>query len=332
MPKRIQKRGRKTKARKPPRPRPTKSTKRTTFGGLIATGVRSLVSLLPGSAFLLPLYDMAFSSVAIDNKKLSTGFSLYNDGTNKISDDGIAIHGLSGTVVFNYASILVKAPGSVSKIVEYKDANRPGDIHPTLETSFLDARLIELVITAAPDSKSQYRAGRWGMVFIPFRADVDGQTFTRNYVPMSLSSIQEMSGCVSGPSDKSLTLRFKPSVHDGRLNSYNMLDAPIGALLLCYDNDLRLKFHEFTTDEFAPYISIRGRMEMRTPVVGSDESRDYRDLMWTSPIGMCVNHSGGRKTLLERDGLEVTPSTRIVGSCVVRGHRHVPNLDQMALE
>lgn len=332
MPRRVQKRSRKTRSKKPAKSKQSrgKSTKRTTVGGIIATGVRSLVSVLPGAAFLLPLYDMIFSSVAVDNKKSSSS-PFYQDGDYLIGD-GIAVYGLCGVVMFNYANILVKAPGSVSRIFDDKDPARPGDIHPTLETSFLDARLVDLVVSVAPDSKSQYRAGRWGVVLIPFRGDHDAETFSRNYVPLSLGAIQEMSGCVSGPSDKPLILRYRPTQYDGRLNSYNQMDSWIGGLIIAYDCDLRVNYHAFSPDEFAPYVTLKGRLEMRTPVVGSDESRNFKDLMWTSNAGLCLTHGNGHKTVLEINDLELKPSEHYKGSSKVKGRRLMPALEQLAME
>lgn len=313
MPKRGPARPKRTvrKKTKPKRSVRNGSTKRSTTGGLIATGIRTLVSVLPGSVFMLPLVDMVLSSFGF------TPNNFYTLADGQTVAEGTVVHGLSGAICFKYSNILARAPGTLTADT--------GNFRQTALTPYRDGRLLNLTISADPDGQRQYRAGRWAIAFIPFRVPGDRDEFVKDYTPMGLERVSGLSGSVTGPSDRPLRLTFTPRTSDGQLSQFQSLDEFVGAVVVAFDCDVRSNYREFKPDEFVPFIAIKGKIEVKSPAVGQRRQFEFDDQMWTYGGRAHVRDSSGGWHTFSDNTVAVESDT-----VTYTGHRHV-NLASMEM-
>lgn len=308
---------------KPPR---RSTAKRNPFSGLVVTGVRTLVSAMPLSKFLLPITDLFLSSIGLSDKEWT-----HQDGTNILTIEGVSIHGLCGMSIIRYANVLVRTPNaSINTTLGKRD---------WVDTPFTDAKLISISITATPDNKIQSRAGRWSICFVPFRDPKDETSLKNTYSPLPLARIQEMAGSISDESSKPLQLVFKPKAEDGLIYQFNPIDTSFGAIIISYDDSIRTTYHEFTADEFAPNISIRATIKLRQPVFASQATVGFEDMVFSPEYPANVKVTNGDKgpkwKLFSDASFSCTKSSAYKGQCKMVGFgavKSIPSLDQMSLD
>jgi hypothetical protein len=301
---------------------PTGGT-RNPFTGLLVTGIRSLVAALPLSTFLTPITDLILSSIGIAPKNSPVE-------TNGITAfDGVSIYGMCGMVMIKYTNILIRS--SMAAVNTTKGSRS------WVDTPYTDAKLVSITITITPDNKVQNRSGRWGIVFLPFREKNDEKTIQNDYRPLTLSQLQQMAGSVSGPADKTLRLTFSPRPEDGLIYQYNPMDTWFGAIVIAFSENIRLNYHEFTADDFAPDITVRGSLKLRQPHFGSP-TVGYQDNTWSPNYPMMVYGETNKKIYSYKDTAQYSckHSESSPGQCKVTGHlapdKIELDLESMALE
>lgn len=226
------------------------SSKRNPFAALAVTGIRSLVAALPGSTFLTPIVDLFFTSIGLTEKLISSS-------GNATSTEETAFYGLCGMTAICYANILARVSSTARNITKGPKLQ--------FDTPYTDAKLEHVQITVLPDTKIQTRSGRWACAFVPFRNEHDAQEIIEQYKPMTLAMIQSLAGSVTSSADKPLVLRFKPRAEDGYIFQYNSISAYFGVVILGYSEELRTSYHEFTADDFAPNMTMKGTLKLRQP-------------------------------------------------------------------
>lgn len=301
------------------------TTKRNPFSGLIVTGIRSLVSALPGSTFLTPITDLLLSSIGLAPTAVPT------DSNGITTVDGVSIYGMCGLVMLKYTNILIRS--STAAVNTTKGARS------WVDTPYTDAKLVSVTITITPNGKRQTRSGRWGILFLPFRDAADQKTIQNDYRPLSLSQLQQMAGSVSGPADRPLQLTFTPRAEDGLIYTFNPMDTWFGAVVVAYSEDMRLAYHEFTADDFSPDITLRGTLKLRQPHFGSPVV-GYQDNTWSPnyPMMAYVDRKKRMYAWKNTADYNCAHSTTAKGQCTVKGHTapspsvEEPDLYSMALE
>lgn len=263
-------RGKRPKKRnqKRPRPNPTNgSTKRNPFAALIVTGVRSLVSALPGATFLSPLVDIFFTSIGLSSLAFSTSKTL-------TGLKGVSFYGLTGMTFISYANIMARVSSTAR--------NTTKGARVWFDTPYNDARLMNLTITASPDSVIKNRSGRWAIAFVPFRDAKDQTEFMNSYQPRNLQVVQSIAGSVTGPADRPLHLKFRPKPADGFIYHYHSMATYFGAIVIAYSDEVRTSYHEFTAEDWSPNIGIKGTISLRQPQM-SGGTIGFEDLTFSFP-------------------------------------------------
>lgn len=268
VPRRLRRRKNANKKRGPRSvPRPG-NIKRNPFSALIVTGVRSIVAALPGSTFLSPIVDMLFTSLGISEQ--AEGLA---NGVTTV--DKIAFNGVSGMTCIFYRNIMAH--------VSSASRNTTKSARLWVDTPYTDAKLLAITLTAMPDSIRSKRSGRWALAFFPYRNVNDHLEMTNAYRPLTLRDLQSMAGTVIGPADQPLSLTFRPVPSDGYVFQYNSMDSPFGLIVIAYSEDVRSTYHEFTAEDWAPNLIVKGRMSLRQPFMTLGGAQGFEDVMFSLP-------------------------------------------------
>lgn len=261
----VRRRFRRTKTKKRVNRVPKNGTsKRNPFSALIVTGVRTIISALPGSPFLLPIADLLFTSLGFSNKD-----GEFVTTTKIFKSSEVAFNGVTGVTPLHYVNIMART----------STCARDVEKGPTVwaNTPYTDAKLISLTINASPDSIQGKRSGLWTIAFFPFRNVNDESEMGKSYRPLSVGELQSMAGSVTGPADKPLSLTFKPTPADGFIYQYNYMSKAFGLLAVAYEEDIRMSYHEITADDWAPNITLRGTISLRQPLLQRGGAIGFED-------------------------------------------------------
>lgn len=273
-------------------------------GGLVAdlvtSGVRTLVAALPFSSVVSPLAEIFLTSIGLSGKVVDGSF---------VSD--VSIIGLSSFFAITYVNILARSP-----LVDLTDT-----MPQWADVPYRDGRLISLTITVRPSSILSKRQGKWAMAFIPRRETTD--KLRDNARVCSLRYVEKMEGSVSGMATTTLTLRFRPRPRDGFVTLFNPLEEIFGYVALAFQDDIRSSYTQFTTEEFAPDITVSGTLALKT--FPTQSSLGYRDSVWSLkgsasvlavPTGMTYVFDTDAK--IEAEVFPLAP-TEFTGKCKITG-------------
>lgn len=133
------------------------------FGRAVATGVRTLVSCLPGSKLLKPVADFVLKGIGLTSDHPVNGIFA-----------NVANTALGAKFVLAYSNILVG-----TKLVTYRGRTEASKGNKQMFTiPFLDARLLEVVISVSPINIVSKRSGDWTVAFYPFYDQQDRDSFS----------------------------------------------------------------------------------------------------------------------------------------------------------
>lgn len=252
------------KRKKNSRRRPKRLRQNAGYQNQPAT-TRSLVPGLPGadgSRRLNDLVDMNFSMIGY-----TTDNAIIKDTSLSITN--VNVIGLSGVTFPTYANILSRNPASV------RDFSRGARIWFT--TPFVDAKLEHLQIVALPDNKIASRSGKWSMAFVPFRNVSDLTELSSTYVPLELARVQSLPGAITANADRPLRVRYTPIAEDGYIYQFNKIDQAFGAVILAFSDEVRTAYGLLSADDFAPNVTIRGKLKLRQPNLGASMTSRVED-------------------------------------------------------
>lgn len=251
--------------------RPRRNTgRRNTFTGLIVKGVKTMLASIPGASVLSPLADIIFSSFG-----LASNYSVSpSDG--KVSSTAF-IYGMCSCTGIKYSNILAHAP-----LVARNTGKGPRIV---FDTPFHDAKLLSVDFVLTPQNNLDTRNGKWAAVFIPVRNVSDVVGLPRDYTPMSMAQLTKLPGSVTTAADRPLSLSYSPTVEDGYAYQFNTIDSIFGYLIVSFSQDIRNNWIDFNATEFAPDITMTGRLKIREPVLGGTV-HSYEDNTWKADTGI----------------------------------------------
>lgn len=247
------KNGRKTnnpsaKKRKFPK-RKRQSPTSTGFGGLLAHGVRTLLSVLPGSALTVGIADFVFKSL---------GYSTKSPILNSDQTVTATFQATGLTALFHIAlkDILFQ---SFTHGVRLNAAE--------WATNYSAGRLRSLCVKIIPQTPQAEKRGLLAMAFIPFRTDEEAIWYNdkSRIQGMLFEQVKMIPGAKSGPASRPLTINYRPKPSDGRLNyDLGMLDE-IGAITIGFDQTNRTVYNAFSQDDFSCTVVISGTVLLQRP-------------------------------------------------------------------
>lgn len=295
------------------RRRPTRRVEKSQgLGTAIATGVRNLISYLPGSSVIAPIADFALKAF---------GFTRVIVENNGVYTADTSICAVCTRFCVNYVNILVGSRNVVRDTILTNGSTRPRILSPWLE-----ARLIEVSISIAPVNVASKRAGQWALGFKPFLSDIDHATEMKDTSSVGRIGMTGYPLYTTGPASKPLKVTYRPRVVDGHCYFFHPLDTPFGCVAIRYDAYNRDSFDGFTAEEMAMDCVVSGRLELRSRT-SSDSIRPeqrYIDTLDTplKDIHMFIeNLSDGTIHAIERDCLrEKSLGTSVLCNFVINRH------------
>lgn len=251
---------RRKSARPPSRPQAAGS-----FSRLFATGVRSLVSCLPGSKALLPVTDFVMKAIGLTmNKPTPEGVFT-----------GVQNTALGSKFTLSYTNILAGTKAVVNRgRTTPEQGNRQIFCLP-----FMDARLIEVVISTSPVNVVGKRSGDWTIAFYPFYSAQDEDNFRSDKLIPDRTGIERAPLIATGSASQPLSLRFSPRVTDGEIAKFHQIADNFGGLCIRYNDMNRSSYGEFNGEDFAMDCIIKGRVELRSIQPDALDGKSYTDLV-----------------------------------------------------
>lgn len=236
-----------------------------TVGTLRVNGTKSLIVGTSGKTRLKKFYDIIFKPLG--NVLTCT----YDSREKRILHSTVSIFGSGACFQPTYMNIYASSPLAARNVTS-------SDVipHHSVNTSYIDARLVKFKITVRPSNFIGKRAGTWSLVFTPFRNEYDRQMFATGIRVPEVSECTHILGAITGPADKALSLTFSPEPSDGICFRYNKLVEPFGVVHIAYSNYNRTSYVEFTSEEFSPEIIISGEIHLRTGFI-NDTSTVIKD-------------------------------------------------------
>lgn len=265
-----------------------------TTGALILTGIRTILSMIPGSTAIAEIADFVFKSIGMIKSS--------NISYNEYRDTVINVIGLGGSFIPTYVNIIGGSP-----IVERTMSTKNKTGIQWVNCEYLDAQLINVAFTATPSNPQSHRSGSWCISFTPFRSTEDETFYKAQKAVPEYITMSHMLGAVSGPANKPLTLSYAPGVRDGYSSQFHRLNSGFGLICISYEDLSRNSNIEFTNEEFSCDISMKGTVRVRTSYVTSDAtgySDDMTDVLTT--VGAAVRAGGLAYQTVRQDGYKCT--------------------------
>lgn len=222
-------------------------TSTTPLSGLIARGIRTLISVLPGSTLLKGVADFIFSAYGYTPAVLP-------DKDGKVQ----AKMQLTGLCAMFHVAL---------KDILY-DSSTHGvrNLNGGWTTNYGSGVLKSVTITVIPDSAQGEKRGSMAIGFIPFRTKSEANYYNDKPKPMSYEQLKDLPGSKSCPVGiGTLTITFTVRPADGRLTTDMMLDEEIGAVFICFDNTSRTSYGNFTPEEFSATVLVSGVIRLCRP-------------------------------------------------------------------
>lgn len=242
-------RGKPRSVRTPRSVRNSRVTKVPGITGLIAKGVRTLTSWLPGQSVIKPMVDFGLKTFGFAETFQVSGSNA--KASVKVIGVGANFVLCIKDVVFNDARMGARTNESAGR--------------HNLITNYSDGRLLHLRLRAERSDPASSSVGRWGMAFLPFRSAKD-KDFYRSYqlVP-SFRDLDDIPGAAIG-SARSLEINFRVKQgRDGILAMPMPLDQEFGVVYIAYDNLNRAEAAEVAASEFGCIVTVSGAAAMSRP-------------------------------------------------------------------
>lgn len=256
------KKTRSSRVRRSQRKPPSRPQASGSFGRAFATGVRTLVSCLPGSTALLPVTDFVLKAIGLTMVKPQNGF--FADVQNTA---------LGAKFTIGYLNILAGTKNVVNKgRTPASQGNRQ-----MFTTPFLDARLIEVVISVSPVNVIGKRSGDWTIAFYPFYTLDDMNQFKGDKKIPDRTGIERAPIIATGSASQPLSLKYSPKITDGEIFKFHPINDTFGGICIRFNDMNRSTYSEFNGEDFAMDMVLKGRVELRTINPDALDNYSYTD-------------------------------------------------------
>lgn len=237
--------------------RRVRTAPKPSLGRLIARGVRSVVSVLPGSTLTAPIVDFVLRGFGYGKVKIDKEQSVVSD---------LRVIGLYGGCELTYTSLLCNSRATV--LNGYAEDGRRQAL-----CNYDECRLIEVEIILTPSNKVSSRSGNVAMAFQPY--------FTSEYLAaapdlaaINFETMRRFHLSVSGPSIAPLKLRFRPRPQDGYCFNFQPVDQSIvtpskpratafGCVYTYFQQANRDVYGAFSPETVAFDLTVSGVIEVR---------------------------------------------------------------------
>lgn len=222
--------------------RKTAPSSSTSIGGLVATGVRTLTSFLPGQTVVRPVVDTILKALG-----LVTAVTVSGDNITAT----LRPIGLSTNVAINFGNLMCEC-----KNLGLQGLNAQG--LPMLQTNYDTGRVLKMIVTAEPTAKSSERSGDWAMAIVPIKQIKDRAEITA--VTPNFEDLKNIPGAKFGPATRSLSVLWIPNVARDSIAAMNQDFGNYGAMaciMLAYSQEARSSYGDFSPDAFSVRIVVK---------------------------------------------------------------------------
>lgn len=222
--------------------RKTAPSSSTSIGGLVATGVRTLTSFLPGQTVVRPVVDTILKALG-----LISAISLSGDNITAT----LRPIGLSANVPINFGNLLCEC-----KNLGLQGINQQG--LPTLTTNYDTGRVLKMIVTAEPTAKVSERSGDWAMAVVPIKQIADRPVISS--ITPNFEDLKNVPGAKYGPATRSLSVLWIPNVNRDSIAAMNQNFGDYGALaciMLAYSQEARSSYGNFSPDAFSVRFVVK---------------------------------------------------------------------------
>lgn len=246
MPKVNRRSVRKVSRRTRRKQRSRQSVSNTGYAGLVARGVRTLLSVLPGSKLTSGIADFVFGSLGY-----TKSISLHE---NNIIKADFQCTGLVALFHLALKDVLFESftHGLRKNAAEW-------------QTNYQAGRLKTITIKVKPESSSGDRRGNWCLAFIPFRTEADNKYYDGLKSGPLYEQAKLIPGAKSGSASQPLSVTFNVSGRDGRLNENVSMNTEIGAVIIAFDHTSRDAYSVFSADMFSCIATVSGVVQLQRP-------------------------------------------------------------------
>lgn len=243
---------------------------RPSAGSIIANGVRNLISYLPNSTFLSPAADFIFSYLGLLNTSKVSGTTA-----------DILAHITGGQAAFQVAYVNIIASSNAGIRVP---SDEGANLRNFIQLDYAEARLISLSISLAPTNQLRSRSGTVTLGFWPFISAFAEQEWTDQFKQGTMyltevleQNVNRLPHVVIGQAGKTLTLFYRPSVHDGQLFQFRPVNQRIGGVFVKFSDYARSQFDVFNGDELGFNCVVQGVVELRNSTLRGSAKIKLRD-------------------------------------------------------
>lgn len=263
MPFNRRKRTRGVRKNKVPKP-PKKRTASTSFKQIIATGVRTLSSFIPGQPIVRPAVDFLLKTFGF------VKFSLRTDG---VLDGALTLTGASSSIPFYtgdfFSSIDVYGNPILGAVKPVALAGSPQDV-AVMGTviNHKSVRLLQVTWKLQPTGEQGKRAGMWAMAWQPNYTGTEDSAYDLNSLnnrPPTFENVKEMTYSTWGSATRGLVLTWRPKLQrDGHsalprgMPGFGVIPAA-GWLFVAYEDKIRPTGAKFDINELSAEVNVRSR-------------------------------------------------------------------------
>lgn len=222
--------------------RKTAPSSSTSIGGLVATGVRTLTSFLPGQTVVRPVVDIILKALGLISAVTVSGETITAT---------LRPIGLSANIPINFGNLMCEC-----KNLGLQGLNSRG--LPMLQTNYDTGRVLRMIVTAEPTAKSSERSGDWAMAVVPIKQIADRTAVTG--ITPNFEDLKNIPGAKFGPATRSLSVLWIPNVARDSAAAMNQNFGDYGALasvLLAYSQEARASYGDFSPDAFSVRIIVK---------------------------------------------------------------------------
>lgn len=257
----------------------TKSRGNSAFKSLVASGVRTLTSFIPGQTIIKPAVDFLLKTF---------GFIKFSIASSGLLDANVMVSGAATVIPFYMGDLfcelnLIGLPRSTdAPIINELGAitNKTVKVIGT-EVNHKSIQILHAQFKIVPTGEFGKRCGMWAMAWQPNHTSEEDSAFNVPSLigrPPSFDCVREMTFSRCGPATKGLTLNWKPQVaRDG----FAALPKPIigygsypasGWLYVSYEDSNRPINKLFSLDELSFEIVVKATGRFGSKELNSSES------------------------------------------------------------
>lgn len=284
------KRNRRRNGRKSSAVATSKSSRSSGLGSILHKGVRSILSLLPGSSFTTKAADFLFSSLGwSENGRISDG----------VFAGDVYFNGLFAIFYLTPAMLLGDSIGASTSEV----AQSPNNELRMITTNYAASRLVHFRVACRNAGPASVH-GQWGLGFWPFTAQNDEDNLSFLTHGVTLGDIRQAPFFVDGPVKQPLTLKHYFTLSNWQARLPGVHSKRLGIIAISYTEQIRSSYSTFTPEDFDPQVEVSGNVLLTTR--RSDELTRFSNSIAVPKLPAVVIKTPKAKIILGKEGYRCT--------------------------